>query len=511
MADTETDAGGVRFGTPQGRWLLLATILGSGLAGIDATVVNVALPAIGESFDASFATLQWTVSAYALTLAAFILVGGVLGDRLGRRRVFVIGVVWFALASLACGLAPSAGVLIAARALQGVGAALLTPGSLAMLQASFAPEDRARAIGAWSGLGGVATAIGPFLGGWLVDFASWHWVFLINVPIAALVVWIAVKHVPESRDETAAPGLDVAGATLGVIALAGVSYALISSGEQGWSTWVLVSAAVGVLAGVAFWWVERTSDHPMLPLSVFSSRQFSAVNAMTLTVYAGLGVVMLLLVVQLQVVSGFGAIAAGVSLLPATVLMLLLSGRSGDLASRIGPRLQLTVGPVLVAAGMALMVRIGPDASYVVDVLVPVAVMGLGLSAMVAPLTATALASVDSGHSGLASGVNNAVARTGGLLAVAAIPAVAGLSGQVESDPAAFDAGFDRAVLIAAGLVLAGGLLGWLTIRNDVLADESPGERPDDASPEQLRHCGVAAPPLASTTQQFEERDCGWS
>jgi EmrB/QacA subfamily drug resistance transporter len=495
----------VTFASVQGRWLLLAAILGSGLAGIDATVVNVALPAIGRSFDTSFTTLQWTVTAYAFTLAGFILLGGGLGDRLGRRRVFVVGVVWFAAASLLCGVAPSAGVLIAARALQGMGAALLTPGSLAMLQASFVPDDRARAIGAWSGLGGVATAVGPFLGGWLVDVASWRWVFFINVPLAALVVWISRHHVPESRDPQASGELDVPGAVLGALTLGGLSYALIEAGRGGGGL-AVPAAVVGLVAGVAFVLVERRSPHAMLPLEVFRSSQFTAANVVTFVVYAAIGVVFFLLVIQLQVVAGYGPVAAGTALLPVTIVMLALSSRSGALASRIGPRLQMSVGPLVCAVGLLLMLRIGPGSSYLRDVVPAVLVMGLGLATMVAPLTATALASAPDEHAGLASGVNNAVARTGGLVAVAGIPTLAGLTGQVYADPAAFADGFATAIWVCVGLMVLGGVLAAVGIRNTVLQ-----AAPEPAEPEpqrQLSHCGVGAPPIATRCDAAGHTDC---
>ena len=490
----------VTFASPQGRWLLLATILGSGLAGIDATVVNVALPAIGESFDSSFTTLQWTVTAYSFTLAAFILLGGGLGDRLGRRRVFVVGVVWFASASLLCGIAPSAGVLVAARALQGVGAALLTPGSLAMLQASFVPDDRARAIGAWSGLGGVATAVGPFLGGWLVDVASWRWVFWINLPLAALVVWIAARHVPESRDVHATRGLDLAGAALGALTLGGLSFGLIEAGAGG--ALALPAGLLGVLAGVAFVVVERRAAHPMLPPDVFRSAQFTAANAVTFVAYAAIGVAFFLLVIALQVVAGYGPVAAGTALLPITLVMLTLSARSGALASRIGPRLQMTVGPLVCALGFLMLLRVGRDTSYLHDVVPAVVVIGLGLATMVAPLTATALASAPDEHAGLASGVNNAVARTGGLVAVAGVPALAGLDGQVYADPVAFGDGFAAALWVCAGLMVVAGVLAAAGIRNTVLAEAEP------EPVTQLRHCGVGAPPLATCCDGQGHTDC---
>jgi EmrB/QacA subfamily drug resistance transporter len=471
--DGVVDAAHPRLDSAQGRWVLVASVLGSALAGIDATVVNVALPAVGEDLDAGFTGLQWVVTGYGLALAALILLGGVLGDRFGRRRVFVVGVVWFALASLLCGVAPSIEVLVAARVLQGVGGALLTPGSLALLQSTFDGEDRARAIGAWSGLGGVATAAGPFLGGWLVDVASWRWVFLLNLPLAALVVWIAVRHVPESRDPAAEGRIDAAGSALGVAVLAATTYALIGAGEQGASPAVLLAGGAGLVALVAFVLVERRVAHPVLPFAAFRDPQFSAANAVTFLAYGGLGGILFLLVVQLQVVSGASALVAGTALLPVTLLMLLLSSRSGALAARIGPRTQMAVGPAVAGLGVLLLLRVGPDASYVVDVLPGVVVLGLGLATMVAPLTATALAAAPPEHAGMASGVNNAVARTAGLVAVALLPALAGLQGRVYEDPPAFDDGFTAVVWMCAGLLVASGVLAWLTIRDDVL--EPPG------------------------------------
>jgi len=477
----------LRWGTPAARWVLLATILGSGLAGIDATVVNVALPTIGADFGASFASLQWVVTAYTLTLASLILLGGSLGDRFGRRRVFVVGVTWFAVASLLCGLAPSAGVLIACRAVQGVGAALLTPGSLAMLQSSFAPADRARAIGAWSGLGGVATAVGPLLGGYLVEAASWRWVFLVNVPLAALVVLVARRHVPETHDPTAHGRVDVAGAALGAVGLAGLTSALIGA-PAGAGPDVVLAAVVGVAGLGGFLLVERRSAAPMLPLAIFSSRVFSAVNGVTFAVYAALGAVFLLLVVALQTTAGFSPLAAGSALLPVTVVMLLLSARAGALAQRTGPRLPLTLGPLVCAAGVLLMLRVGAGASYAREVLPAVTVFGLGLALLVAPLTSTVLAAADARHAGLASGVNNAVARAAGLLAVAVVPAAAGLTGDVYRDPVAFAAGFRTALLVCAGLLVAASVLAAATV--------GPGH--SAVHRRNLRHCAVDGTPLAA-------------
>lgn len=461
-----TAPSGVRLASPQGRLLLVMTILGSGMAGIDGTIVNVALPQIGRSFDAPFATLQWVVTGYALTLAAFILLGGVLGDRLGRQRVFVLGVAWFTAASLACGLAPTAGALVAARVVQGIGGALLTPASLALLQSMIVREDRARAIGAWAGLGGVAMAIGPFLGGWLVDVASWHWVFLINLPIATVTLAIAARLPgPAPADRSQQAPLDVIGAGLGVVALAGTTYALTAAGEGGLPPFAVVAAVVGVVAAVTFVAHEHRTAAPMLPLGIFRSRTFSTVTVVTFLVYGGMGVVFLLLVVQLQVVAGWSPLASGIAALPTTLLMMVGSSRAGALGERIGPRLPMSVGPIVMALGIVLLLRTGPTTDYVLDVLPGVVVFGLGLTLMVAPLTATALSSAPDEHAGLASGINNAVARAGGLLGVAAVPPLAGLTGRVVEDPAAFDAGFRTAMLACAVVIAGGGLLAGAALR----------------------------------------------
>ncbi|GGV82043.1 MFS transporter [Streptomyces massasporeus] len=475
----------VRLASPQGKWILLTTVLGSSMAMLDSTVVNVALPRIGRDLDANLSALQWTVNAYMVTLAGLILLGGALGDRFGRRKVFVVGVVWFALASLLCGIAPNAGVLIAARALQGVGGALLTPGSLALIQASFHPDDRGRAVGLWSGFGGIGAAVGPFVGGWLVDGPGWRWVFLLNVPLALVCVPVALRHVPESGDQQAHGRFDVLGAVLGALALALVTYALIEAGGGG--AVVVVSAVAGLAAAVAFVVVERRRPDPMMPLDIFASRQFTAVNLVTLCVYAALGGFFFLAALQLQVVVGYSALAAGTALLPTTVLMLLLSARSGELAGRIGPRIPLTVGPLLCAAGMLMMLRVGPDASYVADVLPALVVLGLGLVTLVAPLTATVLGSVSVVRAGLASGINNAAARAAGLIAVAALPLLTGMGEEAYREPAAFDTAFDKAMGWCAGALVVGAVIAAAVVRRPP---------PDCKRPECLRHGGVTAPPL---------------
>jgi EmrB/QacA subfamily drug resistance transporter len=469
--------------------VLLATVLGSGVAFLDATVVNIALPTLGRDLDAGISGLQWVVNAYTLTLAGFLLLGGSLGDRYGRRRVFVIGVVWFAAASLLCAVAPTAGALTAARALQGVGGALLTPGSLAIIEASFRPEDRGPAIGAWSGLGGVTAAAGPFLGGWLVE-VDWRLIFLINLPLAAVVVWVAVRHVPETRDPNAAPHLDWLGAGLAALGLAGVVYALTDGPGLGWTSPSIVAAGAGGVAVLAlFVVVERRSRHPMLPLDVFHSRQFTGANLVTLVVYGALGGALFLLPMQLQRVVGFAPLVAGTALIPITVVMLLLSARAGRLAVRIGPRLPMTVGPLVAGAGLALLVRVGAGASYLTDILPAMLVFALGLSITVAPLTATVLAAAPTEYAGIASAVNNDVARAAGLLAVAVLPVVSGISGAGALEPATFGAGFRTAMLVSGALCAAGGLLAWATIRNPA----RPAPDPTDAG---HTSCPISAPPL---------------
>jgi EmrB/QacA subfamily drug resistance transporter len=459
------------------------------MAQLDGTVVNVALPRIGDNLHAGLTSLQWTLNAYTLTLSGLLLLGGSLGDRLGRRRVFVIGTIWFAVASAGCALAPSAGVLIATRALQGVGAALLTPGSLAILEAVFRKDDRAEAVGAWSGLGGVASAVGPVLGGVLVGAAPWGWrlIFLINLPLALAVVVVAARHVPETRDDEASGRLDVVGAASAAVGLALVIYALTEGPARGWPTAVIASLVVGLLVLAAFIAHEARSPSPMMPLSLFRSRQFSGANIVTLVVYAALAGALFLLPVQLQRGSGFSPVAAGSALLPVTVVMLLLSARMGRLAQRIGPRRPMTIGPIVAGLGLALLSRVGTSTSYLTAVLPAIVVFSLGLSATVAPLTATVLAAAPPHQVGVASAVNNDVARTAGLLAVAVLPGLAGISQQAYADPALLTIGFHRAVLIAAACCALGGVLSWFVISDEIL---------DQSSPLAGTHCEPGAPPL---------------
>ena len=487
----------LRYATPRGRWVLAATVLGSGMAGLDATVVGIALPAIGRQFGVGVDALQWVASAYTVTLAGLLLLGGTLGDRLGRRRGFLVGVVWFGVASALCGVAPTAGVLILARALQGVGAALLTPGSLAILQASFAPDDRSRAIGAWSGLGGVATAIGPFVGGWLILAASWRLVFYINLPLVVLVVWLGLRHVPESRAPATTGRLDLLGAVAVTGGLGGLAYGLIEGPAQGWdSPAVLVALVVGLVLLALVVPIERRVADPLLPPALFASLQFSAANAVTFVVYAALGGALFLLPVVLQEVAGYSPVLAGTALLPVTVVMLLLSSRSGQLSARIGPRLQMSVGPVVIAAGLVMLVRVGEGSSYWTVVLPAALVFGLGLAITVAPLTATALGAAPAEHAGVASAVNNDVARAAGLIAVAVLPAVAGITGDSYLHPATLAHGFRVAVLVCAALCVLGGLLAALTIRNP------PRDEPRRDHLDRELHCALDAPPLRAGTPE---------
>ncbi|WP_412540929.1 MFS transporter [Longispora sp. K20-0274] len=439
-----------------GRGTLAATVLGSGMAILDGTVVNVALPHLGRDLHAGLDGLQWTVNGYALTLAAFVLLGGALGDRYGRRLVFLVGVVSFTLASVLCGVSVSIGMLIAARILQGIGAALLVPGSLAIIQSVFDPDERGKAIGAWSGLGGIAIAAGPFIGGWLIDNLGWRWIFYINVPLAVLLIVLTLKYTPETRSPEARARFDFPGALLTALCLGGTTYALIEGN--------LLAGLVGIAAGAAFLWVERRSTAPMLPLHLFRSREFSVINGVTLFVYAAVYGVAFFLPVFLQVSAGYSALAAGLSLLPFTLVLLFFSSRAGALGHKLGPRIPLTVGPLISAAGCALL--IGAGESYWLRVLPGVLVLGIGMTTLVAPLTAGVLAAAPDQFAGVASGINNAVSRAAGLLSVAALPALAGLSAAAYTNAVAFGSGYKIAMAFCAGLMVCGGLTAGLLLRS---------------------------------------------
>lgn len=486
-----------RLHSTTGRWIVLATVLGSSVAALDATVVNIALPRIGESLHTGVSGLQWTLSGYTLTLASFILLGGSLGDRLGRRRVFVWGTIGFALASVLCGAAVNIEMLVAARIVQGVAGALLTPGSLALISASIDDRDQGAAIGLWSGFGGIAGALGPFLGGWLIEVATWRSIFLINLPLAAVVVAVAVRHVPESRDPHAPDRLDVPGAVVVALGLGALTFGLIEA--------MALPAVAGLVLLAAFVVIEVRSDHPLVPPALFTGRGkvpldpgrarprvFTAANLVTFAVYAALGGVFFLLALQLQQVAGFSPLAAGVATLPITLIMLVVSAPAGRWAQRHGARLPMTAGPVLAAGATLLLLRIGPGSSgvrgYLLDVLPGVLVFGLGLSALVAPLTGAVLGAVPPGESGIASGVNNAVARTAQLLAVAALPGLAGISGSIQ-DAAAIDHGFTVAMLICAALLLIGAVLAAV-----LLGTPRESRTPRLEQVDCLPHCGVTGP-----------------
>ncbi len=488
------EGGWVRYATPRGWWVLGVAVLGSAIAFLEATVTNVALPTIALDLGTGISGLQWVLNGYLLTLSALILLGGSLGDRYGRRLLFVIGVTWFTLASAACALAPSVDVLIAARVVQGVGGALLTPASLAIIEATFHPDDRGRAIGAWSAFTGVGAAVGPLLGGYLIDAVSWRAIFLINLPLGAIVVAMALRRIPESRDPTVRGRIDVLGSVLAALGLGGLTFALIQ-GAAGLAPWAIALASVlGAAALLAFIAVERRAESPMLPLEIFRSRQFTVANLLTFVVYGALGGVFFLLVAVLQTTLGYTPLAAGAASLPITVLMLALSSRAGAWAQHHGPRRPLTLGPILIAAGMLLMSRIGPGSTYVGTILPAVIVFGLGLAATVAPITATALAAADARHSGVASGVNNAVSRTAQLAAVAILPLLAGITGSAFSDPTAISDGFKTAMYISAGAALVGAVIAWTMISDDVL--ERGPKYDHDHDEEHCTYCAVAGTPL---------------
>lgn len=476
----------VRYATAPGRWILAATVLGSGMASIDATVVGIALPSIGRNLHTPLSALQWVVSGYLLSLCALLLPGGALGDQLGRRRIFNLGVVWFTIASAGCAVAPDGIVLILLRVLQGVGAALLTPGSLAIIEASFDRDSRSQAIGAWSGLGGVATAVGPLLGGYLIAAASWRWIFVINLPLGVAVLWISSRHVPESRDPDAPSRIDVPGAVLATATLVGITYGLIQGPASGWTQPdVVILLLLGAGSGVGFYFVERSAPDPMLPLSLLKVRQFTVTNAVTFIIYGALGGALFLFPVELQVVNHYSPLESGVALLPLTVVMLLFSARSGKLASRIGPRLQMSVGPLVVAAGLALLARATTDGWYPTGVLPAVLVFAVGLAITVAPLTSTAMNSLNEEHAGIASAVNNDVARTGSLIAVAILPAIAGLRGSAYLHASAVASGFRTATAVSAAFCAFGGVVAAIGIENRV-----PAQPIDEGL-----HCALDATP----------------
>jgi EmrB/QacA subfamily drug resistance transporter len=493
----------------EGRWILAATILASSMAFIDGTVVNVALPFLQKNLNATVIGVQWVVEAYSLFLSALLLVGGSLGDRYGRRLIFLVGVTLFAFASAVCGMATSINQLIAARAVQGIGGALLVPGSLAIISASFAPDQRGRAIGTWSGFSAITTAIGPVAGGWLIEHVSWRAVFFINVPLAAAVLLISFRHVPESRDKDETGPLDWLGAVLATIGLGGLVYGLIESSRLGFFQFVvIVSLLIGVVSLLIFVLVELRARNPMLPLSLFRSRNFAGANLLTLLLYAALGGTLFYLALNLIQVQGYSATAAGAAFLPFVIIMFSLSRWSGGLVDHFGARLPLSIGPLIAAVGFVMFALPARNSNYWTSFFPAVVVLGLGMAVSVAPLTTTVMSSVKEQQAGVASGINNAVSRVAGLLAIAILGVVmlqvfgrgldrrlaridvgeevrhslseqrvklAGVEFPANASPEmrsqlaqavsdSFISGFRVIMFIAAGLALGSALSGWLMI-----------------------------------------------
>jgi EmrB/QacA subfamily drug resistance transporter len=465
--------GALRYHSRRGRWTLAAVILGSGAAFLEGSVVSIALPAIGREFDLELGGLQWIVNGYMIALSSLIILGGSLGDQYGRRRIFVIGAVGFSVASVLSALAPSAEVLVSARVLQGAAGAMMVPGSLAILEASFAPEDRGQAIGAWAGFAGISTAIGPFAGGALIDAGSWRLVFLIVVVVAGPAALIALRYIPESRDEELTGRPDWLGAALVSFGLGGVVYALVETGGRGLDDPIVaVLGVLGVALLVAFVGVERRVSRPLIPFEVFRSRQFSGANLATLANYFALGGAFFFLALELQTVLGYSALEAGAATFPATLLLLLLSPQAGKISGRIGPRWPMTVGPLVTAVGFLLLGRLDADSHYITDVLPGILVFGFGLTTFVAPLTTAVLAAVPDHQAGLASAISNAFARLAQLGSSAVLPLAAGLGASTAIGPGEFASGFSRAMMICAGVSVVGGAIAFLTVRRGT--DEPP-------------------------------------
>ena len=451
------------------RLTLLVAIVGSAVATIDGAIVNVALPAIERDLGGGLAGQQWVANAYLLSLGSLILIGGSLGDAWGERRVFTIGIAAFGAFSLACAVAPTIGLLIAARVLQGAAGALVTPSSLAIIVAAFPPEKRSRAVGSWTAWGGIALIGGPLAGGWIVDHASWRWIFALNVPLVLVTLALIRIAVPGTSDGAYRRPIDVVGACLCAIALAGVVFGLVEESRYGWtSAAILASLAGGVAAFALFVGYERRVRQPMLKLDLFSRRNFAIANIETFAMYAGVAILFFFLVIYLQQVTGYGAFKTGLTTLPETAVMFALSRRAGALADRFGPRLFMSAGPLLSAAGILLLARLGRHVSFLTDLLPALLVFSLGLAVSVAPLTATVLADADESDAGIASAVNNAVARVAGLVGVAVVGAV--VAGALAGNGFAANQhsvrAFHEAMLICAALFAASGAIGAVGIAN---------------------------------------------
>jgi EmrB/QacA subfamily drug resistance transporter len=520
----------------QKRLVLVACILGTTVVTVDSTVVNVALPAIADDLGGGLAGQQWTSNAYLLTLGSLLLIGGSLGDIFGERRVFAMGVAGFGVTSVLCAVAPTIELLVAARALQGMAGAVLTPAALAVIVATFPPDERGRAVGAWTAWGGIGTVLGPLIGGQLVDAASWRWIFAINAPLVLVTVMLILRVVPPGRERAERAQVDVLGAILCALGLAGMTFGLIEQPLHGFGDpAVLLPLVLGSALFASFIWWERRAPAPMLPLDLFRRRNFASGNAETFLMYGGLGLLFFFLVLFLQQVAGYSALEAGTSSLPVTLVMFGLSMRFGAMADRLGPRFFMGVGPLVAAAGLLWFTRLDADVDYVTDLLPGLLVFALGLSMTVAPLTATVLADADDHNAGVASGVNNAIARVAGLVAIAAVGAlvaarfgaalddelgaraeraplstaveeakkqplgavsVTGVSPSVreEVEAAARDASvsaFRLGMGISAGLVTLGGVLGLAGIRNPrrrVEARECPGGQLAGVPHEGARH-----------------------
>jgi EmrB/QacA subfamily drug resistance transporter len=454
----------IRLKSSAGRWAVAATVLGSGAVFLEMTVMTVALPAIGRDLDLGLAGLQWLLNAYLLPLSALILLGGSLGDRYGRRRVFVVGLIGFGTGSALCMVAPGFGPLVAFRLVQGIFGALLVPNSLAILDTLFAEEDRGAAIGQWAAWSGVSTALGPLVGGWLVDALSWRWVFACVVPFALAAAWIAAWRMP-ADEPSGAGSVDYTGAVLVTLGLAGVTAALVAGPNLGGPAGAPAAGGGGLVLLAAFVLVERRARDPLLPLELFRSRQFTGTNLVTLLVYAALGGFFFLFVLMLQDSLGYSALASGAALLPVNLLMLLISPRAGRWSARVGARLPMTAGAAVAAAGLVLLSGVGPGTRYLTGLVPGLALFGVGLATLVAPLTAAVLGAVPDERTGVASAVNNATARLASLLGTAVLPLAAGLGGLRAIRGAALTDGVAVALRISAGLCVAGAAVAFLTVR----------------------------------------------